>query len=63
MVLTLILDVIGVDGGIEGNRIIGSLSDMEDRRMYRSEGNLWLPDEVIKEQFKKIEQLTYVTAM
>jgi len=42
----------GIDGGIfDGNRIIGNLSDMEDRRMYCYEINnkkYWLPQNIIK---------------
>ena len=42
---------IGIDGGIEdGNRIIGNVSDMEDRRVYRADitnnYKIWLSESV-----------------
>ena len=38
---------VGIDGGIsDGNRILGDVSDIENRSMYRAEFNnkrIWLP--------------------
>jgi hypothetical protein len=49
---------VGVDGGIEGgNRVLGKLTDMEDRRMYVAyihKKKLWLPQSVIEEQFAEL---------
>jgi hypothetical protein len=47
---------VGIDGGIEaGNRLLGNLEDMESRSMYSAVLNnkkkLWLPQEIIEEQF------------
>jgi hypothetical protein len=45
---------VGIDGGISaGNRIIGNLSDMEDRSMYCAiiqKRKIWLPQTVIEER-------------
>lgn len=50
----------GVDGGITAsNRILGNLSDMEDRRMYRAtvdKKKLWLPQTVIEENFDGLKK-------
>jgi hypothetical protein len=47
---------VGIDGGISaGNRILGHLSDMEDRSMYRAtieKKKVWLPESVIEERHK-----------
>ena len=47
---------IGIDGGISaGNRILGNLSDIEDRSMYCAiVGNkkIWLPQFAIEENFQ-----------
>ena len=47
---------VGIDGGIsDGNRILGELSDMEDRSMYCAIVNkkkVWLPQKVIEEHFR-----------
>lgn len=49
---------IGVDGGIGcGNRILGDLKNMEDRRMWKSEGpgkRYYLPEEEILRRFNAI---------
>uniref|UniRef100_A0A6C0KBH4 Uncharacterized protein n=1 Tax=viral metagenome TaxID=1070528 RepID=A0A6C0KBH4_9ZZZZ len=49
---------VGIDGGISaGNRILGHLSDMEDRSMYCAivdKKKVWLPQTAIEEYFKKI---------
>ena len=41
---------VAIDGGIkEGNRILGNLSDIEDRRMYAAiiqKKRIWLPEVV-----------------
>ena len=46
---------VGVDGGtLTGNRVLGSLKDMEIRSMYRAIINnrsLWLPQSVIERNF------------
>ena len=46
---------VGVDGGtLAGNRVLGSLKDMETRSMYRAIINnrsLWLPQSVIERNF------------
>ena len=46
---------VGIDGGIGGgNRILGHLSDMEDRSMYCAiveKKKIWLPPNVIEEHF------------
>ena len=50
---------VGIDGGIsDGNCILGSMSDIEDRSMYCAtikENNykLWLPEEIIYDNFLK----------
>jgi len=48
---------IGIDGGITaGNRILGNLSDMETRCMYRAIVNkkkIYLPQNIIEQQFNK----------
>jgi len=50
---------IGIDGGIGGgNRILGKLSDMEDRSMYCTVVNkkkIWLPQSVIEQQFIELQ--------
>lgn len=50
---------VGIDGGISaGNRILGYLSDMEDRSMYRAvieKKKVWLPQIVIEERFIRIQ--------
>ena len=47
---------VGIEGGISaGNRILGNLSDIEDRSMYRAIiGNkkIWLPQFVIEGHFQ-----------
>ena len=47
---------VGIDGGISaGNRILGNLSDIEDRSMYCAiVGNkkIWLPQFAIEENFQ-----------
>jgi hypothetical protein len=47
---------VGIDGGITaGNRILGKLSDMEDRSMYCAivqTKKVWLPQSVIEEHFQ-----------
>jgi len=47
---------VGIDGGIsDGNRILGNLSDIEDRRMYCAlvqNKKIWLPQSVIEEHFQ-----------
>ena len=44
---------VGIDGGISaGNRILGDLSDMEDRSMYCAvvqKKKIWLPQCIIEE--------------
>jgi len=49
---------VGVDGGTAaGNRVLGKLEDMEDRRMYVAyveKKKLWLPQSVIEEQFAEL---------
>lgn len=48
---------VGIDGGISsGNRILGDLSDMESRCMYRAivDGKkVWLPQNIIESFFPK----------
>jgi len=48
---------VGIDGGISaGNRILGDLSDMESRSMYRAivDGKkIWLPQDIIESFFPK----------
>ena len=50
---------VGIDGGISaGNRILGNLSDMEDRSMYCvviEKKKVWLPQTVIEERFLRIQ--------
>ena len=50
---------VGIDGGISaGNRILGYLSDMEDRSIYRAvieKKKVWLPQIVIEERFIRIQ--------
>ena len=50
---------VGIDGGISaGNRILGYLSDIEDRSMYRAiieKKKVWLPQTVIEERFLRIQ--------
>ena len=50
---------VGIDGGISaGNRILGDLSDMEDRSMYRAtieKKKVWLPQTIIEEHFLGIQ--------
>ena len=47
---------VGIDGGISaGNRILGELTDMEDRSMYCAIVNkkkVWLPQTAIEEHFR-----------
>lgn len=47
---------VGIDGGVlAGNHILGDILDIEPRSMYRAVINgkeLWLPQEVIEEQFR-----------
>ena len=47
---------VGIDGGIsDGNRILGNLSDIEDRRMYSAiihKKQIWLPQFVIEGHFQ-----------
>jgi len=47
---------VGVDGGTSaGNRILGDLSDMENRSTYCvivDNKKIWLPQEVMEEHFK-----------
>jgi hypothetical protein len=47
---------VGIDGGVSaGNRILGNLSDMEDRSMYFAiiqKKKIWLPQSVIEEHFQ-----------
>ena len=47
---------VGIDGGISaGNRILGDLSDMENRSMYCAivdKKKIWLPQDVMEEHFK-----------
>jgi hypothetical protein len=47
---------VGIDGGIsDGNRILGNLFDIEDRRMYCAlvqNKKIWLPQSVIEEHFQ-----------
>ena len=49
---------VGVDGGIgPSNRVLGKLTDMEERSMYRASVNgkkLWLPQSVIEERFNAL---------
>jgi hypothetical protein len=46
---------VGIDGGIDGgNRILGDLSDMENRSMYCAnvdKKKIWLPPNIIEEHF------------
>ena len=48
---------IGIDGGVScGNTILGNLSDMETRSIYRAEVDkkfFWLPQELIEAEFRK----------
>jgi len=48
---------VGIDGGIfAGNRILGNLSDIQDRSVYRAIiGNkiIWLPEIVVKNNLNK----------
>ena len=50
---------VGIDGGIDGgNRILGDLSDMENRSMYRAiieKKKVWCPQAVIEERFLRIQ--------
>lgn len=50
---------VGIDGGISaGNHILGHLSDMEDRSMYRAvieKKKVWCPQAVIEEHFLRIQ--------
>ena len=47
---------VGIDGGISaGNRILGNLSDIEDRSMYCAivgKKKIWLPQFAIEENFQ-----------
>jgi hypothetical protein len=48
---------VGIDGGISaGNRILGNLSDIEERSMYCAivqKKKVWLPQTAIEEHFVK----------
>ena len=48
-------NAVGIDGGISaGNRILGHLSDIEDRSMYCAivqKKKIWLPANIIEEHF------------
>jgi hypothetical protein len=50
---------VGIDGGIgDGNRILGNLSDMEERSMYCTivgKTKIWLPQIVIEERFEQLK--------
>jgi len=50
---------VGIDGGLSaGNRILGHLSDIEDRRMYCAiieKKKIWLPQAAIEEQFAQLK--------
>jgi hypothetical protein len=50
---------VGIDGGISaGNRILGHLSDMEERSMYCvivRKKKIWLPQTVIEERFEQLK--------
>ena len=52
---------VGIDGGIsDGNRILGSLSDIEDRSMYCAViggKRIWLPQCAIEENFRPLRIL------
>jgi len=54
---------VGIDGGIStGNRILGSLSDMEDRSMYCAiigDKKLWLPQFAIEKHFSNQQNMSY----
>ena len=47
---------VGIDGGISaGNRLLGNLSDMENRSMYCAivqKKKIWLPEFAIEEHFQ-----------
>jgi len=49
-------NAVGIDGGISaGNRILGNLSDIENKSMYCAivqKKKIWLPQIVIEEHFK-----------
>jgi len=49
---------VGIDGGIDaGNRILGNISDMEDRSLYCAivqQKRIWLPLAAIEEHFQEI---------
>ena len=49
---------VGLDGGIgPSNRVLGKMSDMEERSMYRASvagKKLWLPHSVIEERFNAL---------
>jgi hypothetical protein len=50
---------VGIDGGISaGNRILGNLSDIEDRSMYCAivqKKKIWLPPNAIEEHFAHLK--------
>jgi hypothetical protein len=50
---------VGIDGGISaGNRILGNLSDMEERSMYCTivgKKKIWLPQAAIEERFEQLK--------
>jgi hypothetical protein len=52
---------VGIDGGIGGgNRILGDLSDMENRSMYCAivkKKKIWLPANIIEEHFTQFYQV------
>jgi hypothetical protein len=54
-----ICGAVGIDGGLsEGNRILGHLSDIEDRRMYCAiieKKKIWLPQAAIEEHFAQLK--------
>lgn len=55
---------VGIDGGIsDGNRILGNLSDIEDRSMYCAvvqNKKIWLPQSAIEENFRNTKILLTV---
>ena len=48
-------DTVGIDGGPKGTTLIGPLTEMEDRSMYRATADdktqIWLPQSVIEQNF------------
>lgn len=53
---------VGIDGGISaGNRILGHLSDMEERSMYCTiveKKKIWLPQTAIEERFEQLKKVS-----